>query len=75
MQEKYRDKPGMTYKQMDGRSMELPDANFNVVIDKALGSTAEARKSGLLCLVDSAARLVWIPYSVEKDRRTTRKRS
>ena len=36
MQEKYRDKPGLTYKQMDGRSMELPDANFNVVIDKAL---------------------------------------
>ena len=35
MQEKYRDKPGMTYKQMDGRSMELPDANFNAVIDKA----------------------------------------
>lgn len=25
---------GLTYKQMDGRSMELPDANFNVVIDK-----------------------------------------
>eukprot|EP00439_Symbiodinium_sp_Y106_P069217 s1744_g11.t2 len=52
MQEKYRDKPGMTYKQMDGRSMELPDASFNVVIDKACldsilcgeGSTHNAQK-------------------------------
>ncbi|CAK9000076.1 unnamed protein product [Durusdinium trenchii] len=52
MQEKYRDKPGLTYKQMDGRSMELPDANFNVVIDKACldsilcgeGSTHNAQK-------------------------------
>ncbi|CAE8581181.1 unnamed protein product [Polarella glacialis] len=52
MQEKYRDKPGMTYAQMDGRSMELPDANFNTVIDKACldavlcgeGSTHNAQK-------------------------------
>mmetsp|Transcript_113955 Transcript_113955/g.317341 ORF Transcript_113955/g.317341 Transcript_113955/m.317341 type:complete len:212 (-) Transcript_113955:245-880(-) len=52
MQEKYRDKPGMTYIQMDGRAMELPDQNFNVVIDKATldsilcgeGSTHNAQK-------------------------------
>jgi 2-polyprenyl-3-methyl-5-hydroxy-6-metoxy-1,4-benzoquinol methylase len=35
MQEKYRDKPGMTYVQMDCRSMDLPDNNFGVVVDKA----------------------------------------
>ena len=35
MQEKYREKPGMTYVQMDGRAMELPDQNFNICIDKA----------------------------------------
>merc|ERR1712107_559004 len=52
MQEKYSDKPGMTYVQMDGRAMEFPDANFNVVVDKATidsvlcgeGSTHNAQK-------------------------------
>merc|ERR1712110_891240 len=52
MQEKYRDKPGMTYVQMDGRAIEFPDANFKVVIDKATldsilcgeGSTHNAQK-------------------------------
>merc|ERR1712066_931736 len=52
MQEKYNDKPGMTYVQMDGRAMELPDAEYNVVIDKATidsilcgeGSTHNAQK-------------------------------
>jgi len=34
MQEKYRDKVGMTYAQMDVRSMDSPDASFNVVVDK-----------------------------------------
>lgn len=33
---------GLTYKQMDGRSMELPDANFNVVIDKVQGTDDES---------------------------------
>merc|ERR1712190_649882 len=33
MQEKYREKPGMTYTQY-GKS-ELPDQNFNICIDKA----------------------------------------
>eukprot|EP00929_Paragymnodinium_shiwhaense_P036350 TRINITY_DN19493_c0_g1_i1.p1 TRINITY_DN19493_c0_g1~~TRINITY_DN19493_c0_g1_i1.p1 ORF type:complete len:235 (-),score=56.06 TRINITY_DN19493_c0_g1_i1:343-969(-) len=52
MQEKYRDKPGMSYVQMDGRSMELPEQNFDVIIDKACldailcgeGSTHNAQK-------------------------------
>ena len=52
MQEKYREKPGMTYAQMDGRAMELPDQNFNICIDKATldsvlcgeGSTHNAQK-------------------------------
>jgi len=52
MQEKYRDKPGMTYNQMDGRAMEFPESNFDVVIDKACldailcgeGSTHNAQK-------------------------------
>ena len=52
MQEKYREKPGMTYVQMDGRAMELPDQNFNICIDKATldsvlcgeGSTHNAQK-------------------------------
>merc|ERR1719272_2218858 len=52
MQEKYKDKPGMTYVQMDARAMELPDGNFNCVIDKASldsilcgeGSTHNAQK-------------------------------
>jgi len=52
MQEKYKDKPDMTYVQMDGRAMELPDQNFNVCIDKATldsvlcgeGSTHNAQK-------------------------------
>ncbi|CAK9093673.1 eEF1A lysine and N-terminal methyltransferase (eEF1A-KNMT) (Methyltransferase-like protein 13) [Includes: eEF1A lysine methyltransferase [Durusdinium trenchii] len=47
MQEKYRDKPGLTYKQMDGRSMELPDANFNVVIDKVQGTDDESMTASL----------------------------
>jgi len=52
MQEKYRDKPGMSYKQMDSRALEMPEATFNVVIDKAMldailcgeGSTHNAQK-------------------------------
>mmetsp|Transcript_121930 Transcript_121930/g.352132 ORF Transcript_121930/g.352132 Transcript_121930/m.352132 type:complete len:210 (+) Transcript_121930:41-670(+) len=53
MQEKYRDKPGMTYKNMDARAMtEAADGTFNVVIDKATldsilcgeGSTHNAQK-------------------------------
>eukprot|EP00747_Dinoflagellata_sp_TGD_P161817 gnl/TRDRNA2_/TRDRNA2_178756_c0_seq1.p1 gnl/TRDRNA2_/TRDRNA2_178756_c0~~gnl/TRDRNA2_/TRDRNA2_178756_c0_seq1.p1 ORF type:complete len:211 (-),score=45.93 gnl/TRDRNA2_/TRDRNA2_178756_c0_seq1:119-751(-) len=52
MQEKYRDKQGMSYTQMDSRSMELADGSFNVVIDKAMfdailcgeGSTHNAQK-------------------------------
>ena len=52
MQEKYREKPGMTYVQMDGRAMELPDQKFNICIDKATldsvlcgeGSTHNAQK-------------------------------
>merc|ERR1712178_606592 len=52
MQEKYRDKPGMTYVQMDGRAMELNKEDFNVCIDKATldsvlcgeGSTHNAQK-------------------------------
>jgi len=52
MSEKYQDKPGMTYAQMDGRALEFPDANFKVVLDKATldsilcgeGSTHNAQK-------------------------------
>merc|ERR1712039_579791 len=52
MQEKYRDKPGMSYTQCDARAMELPDQDFNVVLDKATldsilcgeGSTHNAQK-------------------------------
>merc|ERR1712093_206756 len=52
MQEKYKDKTGMTYVQMDARAMELADGTFNVVIDKANldsilcgeGSTHNAQK-------------------------------
>jgi len=53
MQEKYRDKPGMTYTQMDARAMtEFEDQHFNVVVDKATidsvlcgeGSTHNAQK-------------------------------
>merc|ERR1712096_380473 len=33
MQEKYREKAGMTYVQMDGRAMELADGSYNVVLD------------------------------------------
>merc|ERR1712182_156640 len=52
MHEKYRDKSGMNYRQMDGRSMDLPDRHFNVVCDKACldsilcgdGSTHNANK-------------------------------
>lgn len=52
MVEKYRDKTGMSYIQMDARAMELPNENFNVVIDKATldsvlcgeGSTHNAQK-------------------------------
>merc|ERR1712187_495292 len=52
MQEKYREKPGMTYAQMDGRAMELEDQKFNICIDKATldsvlcgeGSTHNAQK-------------------------------
>mmetsp|Transcript_58338 Transcript_58338/g.162584 ORF Transcript_58338/g.162584 Transcript_58338/m.162584 type:complete len:212 (+) Transcript_58338:89-724(+) len=52
MQEKYRDRAGMTFMQMDGRAMELPDGKFNVVVDKATldsilcgeGSTHNAQK-------------------------------
>lgn len=34
MQEKYKDKEGMVYAQMDVRQMELQDGTFNCVIDK-----------------------------------------
>merc|ERR1712048_1044219 len=52
MQEKYRDKPGMSYSQMDARAMEAADGSYNVVIDKATidsilcgeGSTHNAQK-------------------------------
>mmetsp|Transcript_115217 Transcript_115217/g.223910 ORF Transcript_115217/g.223910 Transcript_115217/m.223910 type:complete len:211 (+) Transcript_115217:65-697(+) len=52
MSEKYRDKPGMTYMQMDARAMDLPDQKFKVVLDKATldsilcgeGSTHNAQK-------------------------------
>eukprot|EP00746_Dinoflagellata_sp_MGD_P160415 gnl/MRDRNA2_/MRDRNA2_87151_c0_seq1.p1 gnl/MRDRNA2_/MRDRNA2_87151_c0~~gnl/MRDRNA2_/MRDRNA2_87151_c0_seq1.p1 ORF type:complete len:214 (+),score=49.96 gnl/MRDRNA2_/MRDRNA2_87151_c0_seq1:86-727(+) len=52
MQEKYRDKTGMTYQQMDTKAMEFQDGIFNVVIDKATldsvlcgeGSTHNAQK-------------------------------
>jgi len=52
MAKKYSDKPGMTYQQMDGRALELPEGSFNVVIDKATldsilcgeGSTHNAQK-------------------------------
>lgn len=52
MQEKYRDKTGMTYQQMDCRAMEFQDGIFNVVVDKATldsvlcgeGSTHNAQK-------------------------------
>uniref|UniRef100_A0A7S1B136 Methyltransferase type 11 domain-containing protein n=1 Tax=Noctiluca scintillans TaxID=2966 RepID=A0A7S1B136_NOCSC len=52
MQEKYRDKSGMSYQQMDARAMDLPDGRFDVVIDKATldsvlcgeGSTHNAQK-------------------------------
>jgi len=52
MQEKYRDKPGMTYSQMDGRALDFEDHKFDVVIDKATidsilcgeGSTHNATK-------------------------------
>merc|ERR1712118_37277 len=35
MQEKYQDKAGMSYQQMDCRAMDFPEGIFNVVIDKA----------------------------------------
>mmetsp|Transcript_50481 Transcript_50481/g.99718 ORF Transcript_50481/g.99718 Transcript_50481/m.99718 type:complete len:212 (+) Transcript_50481:89-724(+) len=52
MQEKYRDKPGMTYVQMDARNLEMGEGTFNVVLDKATldsilcgeGSTNNAQK-------------------------------
>ena len=75
MQEKYRDKPGMTYKQMDGRSMELPDANFNAVIDKAATWEQEVVAVHEADTEYDAARLAWMLYSAEKGRRTMRKRS
>mmetsp|Transcript_62899 Transcript_62899/g.162592 ORF Transcript_62899/g.162592 Transcript_62899/m.162592 type:complete len:208 (+) Transcript_62899:80-703(+) len=66
MQEKYRDKPGMTYVQMDARSIEVPDQNFNVVLDKATidsilcgeGSTHNAQK------VLSEVSRVLVPHGV-----------
>jgi ubiquinone/menaquinone biosynthesis C-methylase UbiE len=53
MQEKYQDKAGMIYQQMDIRSMEFPDGVFNVVMDKGTidsilcgeGSTHNAHKT------------------------------
>jgi len=52
MQEKYKDKPSMTYEQMDGRAMDLQDGTFDICIDKATldsilcgeGSTHNAQK-------------------------------
>merc|ERR1712232_1101281 len=52
MQDKYRDKPGMKYTQMDGRALEFGDATFNAIVDKATldsilcgeGSTHNAQK-------------------------------
>mmetsp|Transcript_53860 Transcript_53860/g.128278 ORF Transcript_53860/g.128278 Transcript_53860/m.128278 type:complete len:208 (+) Transcript_53860:88-711(+) len=52
MQERLRDKPGMSYEQMDARAMQFPDGHFNVVVDKATldsilcgeGSTHNAQK-------------------------------
>jgi len=35
MQERHKDRAKMNYRQMDGRAMELDDASFNVVVDKA----------------------------------------
>jgi len=53
MQEKYQDKAGMSFQQMDCRQMEFPDGIFNVVIDKGTldsilcgeGSTHNAQKT------------------------------
>jgi SAM-dependent methyltransferase len=53
MQEKYQDKAGMSYQQMDCRAMDFPEGIFNVVIDKATldsilcgeGSTHNAQKT------------------------------
>merc|ERR1711869_106007 len=52
MQEKYQDKAGMSYQQMDCRAMDFPEGIFNVVVDKATldsilcgeGSTHNAQK-------------------------------
>lgn len=52
MQEKYRDKPHMNYRQMDARQMDFNPETFNVVVDKAMldsilcgeGSTHNAQK-------------------------------
>mmetsp|Transcript_1809 Transcript_1809/g.3905 ORF Transcript_1809/g.3905 Transcript_1809/m.3905 type:complete len:212 (+) Transcript_1809:50-685(+) len=53
MQEKYRDKPGMTYRQMDARALDgVTEGSFNIVLDKATldsilcgeGSTHNAQK-------------------------------
>merc|ERR1712137_623588 len=52
MQEKYRDKPHMNYRQMDARQMDFNPESFNVVVDKAMldsilcgeGSTHNAQK-------------------------------
>merc|ERR1711908_97274 len=52
-EEKYQDKAGMSYQQMDCRAMDFPEGIFSVVIDKATldsilcgeGSTHNAQKT------------------------------
>eukprot|EP00742_Colponemidia_sp_Colp-10_P000659 GILJ01000718.1.p1 GENE.GILJ01000718.1~~GILJ01000718.1.p1 ORF type:complete len:211 (+),score=25.02 GILJ01000718.1:72-704(+) len=52
MEEKYRDKQGMSYVQMDARSIDYPDHSFDVVMDKGTldsmlcgeGSTTNVQK-------------------------------
>eukprot|EP00744_Colponema_vietnamica_P001055 GILI01001795.1.p1 GENE.GILI01001795.1~~GILI01001795.1.p1 ORF type:complete len:208 (+),score=61.85 GILI01001795.1:40-663(+) len=34
MEEKYRDKPGLTYMYMDARNIDFPDGSFDVAVDK-----------------------------------------
>jgi len=53
MQEKYRDKVGMQFQQMDMRAMEFPEGAYNIVVDKGTldivlcgeGSTLNVQKA------------------------------
>ena len=44
MQEKYRDKVGMQYVQMDVRAMEFPEGAYNVVMDKGTMDLVHGRR-------------------------------